>query len=82
MHKPTVLWYGGLGAALTIDYWCHRNATEGDTLSECTRALFRTHHPVGRLAFVCAWAGLSCWLVPHINRRVDLSAFSLLPPKE
>lgn len=71
MRRPSLFWWGVIGGLGALDFWCHRNETVGDTLSEVTRATFRTHHPLGRLAFVAAWCGLSYWLIPHINRRVE-----------
>lgn len=71
MRNPNLFWGGSIGVLAVLDVWCHRNATTGDTLSECTRLVFRTHTPTGRAAFLGAWIGLSLWLVPHINRKVE-----------
>lgn len=60
-----------VGAGLVaLDYWCAVNGTEGDSLSECTRAALRTHTRAGQVAFVTGWAVLSGWLVPHICRSI------------
>lgn len=73
MRRPvaSVFWFGTLGALGLFDFWCARNATVGDSLSECTRAALRTHTWPGRVAFVLAWGGLTAWIVPHILRVVD-----------
>lgn len=71
MRRPTLVWGGVLGALGLLDYWCAKNATDGDSLSECTRAALRTHTRAGQVVFVAAWAALTAWLVPHICRRID-----------
>lgn len=58
----------GLTAA---DLYFDRNDCYGDTLSECTRFIWRTETPVGRVAFIASWAALSTWFVPHICRIPD-----------
>lgn len=72
MRRPVAraFWIGVLGSLGLFDYWCAKNRTDGDSLSEVTRAVLRTHHPVGRAVFIGAWAGLSAWLIPHICRVV------------
>lgn len=70
MRRPALVWAAALGGLSLFDLWCARNATTGDSLSECTRATLRTHTPAGRAAFIAAWAVLSGWLVPHICRAV------------
>ncbi|WP_435059850.1 hypothetical protein [Streptomyces sp. bgisy060] len=43
------------------------NRTEGDTLSENVRGLFRTHRSkAGRALFAVAWGGFSVWFAIHI----------------
>lgn len=69
-RRPAFRWAAILGLAATYDYWCAKNATEGDSLSEVARAALRTHHPVGRAVFIGAWTALSVWLIPHICRVV------------
>jgi hypothetical protein len=69
MRRPLPVWLG-IGAGIAaLDLWCDRNATVGDTASECARVLFHTHTPLGRAAFVVSWAALSAWLVPHIVKE-------------
>lgn len=70
MRRPACVWVGALGGLALFDLWCARNATDGDSLSECTRAALRTHTPAGRAAFVGCWAALTAWLIPHICRVV------------
>ena len=69
MRRPLAVWLT-LGAGIAVlDLWSARNATVGDTASECTRVLFRTETRLGRVAFTASWCALSAWLVPHINRH-------------
>lgn len=60
--------WAGLAAAGTALEVASLRRHDGATLSETTRALYRTHTPLGRLLFVASWTGLSVWLVPHICR--------------
>ncbi|NUS01918.1 MAG: hypothetical protein HOV97_05065 [Nonomuraea sp.] len=69
MRQPRLVWSSTIGMLIVLDLWCHRNETVGDTLSECTRATFRTHTPAGRMTFLAAWGALTWWFVPHINRK-------------
>lgn len=68
MRRANLFWPTVLGSLGILDFWCAKNATVGDSLSEVTRATLRTHTPLGRAAFVGAWAGLTVWLIPHICR--------------
>jgi hypothetical protein len=67
-RKFWVATFAGLGV---FDLWLAKNATDGDSLSECCRAALRTDTQVGRAVFVGAWAALSSWLIPHICRAID-----------
>lgn len=78
MRRPGLVWAALLGGMAALDVYCDRNTTTGDTLSEVTRATFRTHHPLGRAAFVLCWARLSWWFVPHICRQAEASSLRLL----
>lgn len=69
-QRASAFWVGALGALGLFDFWCAKNATNGDSLSEVARATFRTDHPIGRAAFVGGWAALSAWLIPHICRTI------------
>ena len=71
MPRPEVFWAATITSLAVFDYWAAKNATTGDSLSECARAAFRTHTTPGRIGFVLAWGGLTAWLVPHILRAVD-----------
>lgn len=45
------------------------NKTPGDTLSERTRAFFRTKTRAGKTVFIAFWlalAGVWAWFLPHI----------------
>lgn len=70
MPRPGAVWAACLGGLIALDLWCDRNTVTGDTLSECTRAVLRTHTPAGRATFVGGWVALTAWLVPHICRTI------------
>lgn len=67
---PSVVWGAAIGTLAAADLYADRKHN-GSTLSEVTRALFHTEHPLGRLAFAACWVGFSSWVIPHINRKVD-----------
>lgn len=69
MRRPGLVWALLLGSPAVLDFWCDRNKVPGDTLSECTRKLYRTNTPLGRVAFVASWSLLTRWLVPHILKE-------------
>lgn len=73
MRRPVALgfWFSVLGALGIFDYWCAKNAIDGDSLSECARSTLRTDTAAGRAAFVGGWAALSYWLIPHICRAIE-----------
>lgn len=71
MRRPALFWGSTIGALGLIDFWCAKNAVVGDSLSECTRALFRTEHPVGRIAFSATYATGAYVLWAHICRVID-----------
>jgi hypothetical protein len=70
MRRPGLFWGASLGGLILADVLLDRRHDDS-TLSACTRATFRTHHPVGRVVFVAAYVGSSCWFVPHILKRVE-----------
>lgn len=72
MRRPDVVWASALSALAVLDLWADLNTVTGDTLSEQTRAAFRTDTTRGRLIFIGTWLGLSAWLVPHICRTTRL----------
>lgn len=45
------------------------NDRKGDTLSECTRKLFRVQTRVGKIAFTGAYVSFSAWFIPHIAAK-------------
>ncbi|MGZ4518936.1 MAG: hypothetical protein ACXVXP_00015 [Mycobacteriaceae bacterium] len=69
MRRPSLVWFGLLGSLTALDIWCDRNATTGDSLSECLRAAFRAHTPAGRALIVGGWAALTAWFLPHLCRN-------------
>lgn len=62
-------WVTTLAGLGVFDLWLAKNATDGDSLSEVTRELFRTETPAGRATLVGAWAMLTAWLIPHLLHR-------------
>lgn len=64
------LWLLLVGLGFTIpEAIAIANKTPGDTLSERTRAWFRTKTRTGRTAFVAFWVallGVWIWFLPHI----------------
>ncbi|MGC4950917.1 hypothetical protein ACLQ2N_32595 [Streptomyces sp. DT224] len=50
-----------------FETWALINKKKGDTLSENTRALFRTRtSKAGRAVFTASWLGFSGWFLLHI----------------
>lgn len=66
--SPERVWGGLFLAGLVYEFFGLNGHVEGGTLSEVTRKVFRTHHPVGKAVFVSGWALLTAWFVPHIVR--------------
>ncbi|MEV6181364.1 hypothetical protein [Streptomyces sp. NPDC052015] len=60
------VWGGLLVAGAGFEAYALRTARQGDTLSETTRRVFRTRHPVGAAVFAVAWLGGSAWFLAHI----------------
>lgn len=73
MKRPVEFWASAVGGLVILDVWCDRNETSGDTFSEVVRLVFRTDTKAGKIAFVCAWSGLTGWFIPHIIREVERS---------
>lgn len=69
MRHPGLFWGAAIAGLVAVDVWTHVNATDGDTLSEQVRPLFRTHTPAGRVALIAAWAALTAWVLPHWCRH-------------
>ncbi|HEY1177475.1 MAG TPA: hypothetical protein VGF17_15060 [Phytomonospora sp.] len=72
--RPGVVWGGLLAAGVAYETYGLFGDVEGDTLSEVTRALFRTSHPVGKAVFLAGYVGFSSWFVPHIVCKVSGAA--------
>lgn len=70
MKRPALVWAVGVLSLAGLDFWCDRNTVPGDTLSECTRVLFRTHTPLGRLVFLAFWTRLYVWYARHICKEI------------
>lgn len=60
------VWLAVIGGAAALDIWADRNDREGDSLSEATRALFRTNTRGGRFTFTVALFGVVVWFYDHI----------------
>jgi hypothetical protein len=71
VNRRRWIWGGLAGVGLVAELVSLRRH-DGATLSETARAVFATHTPAGRLAFVGAWAALTVFLVPHICKLVEL----------
>ena len=63
---PRWIWGGLLAAGAAYEAYGIHGDVEGDTLSEVTRELFHTSHPVGKAIFLTAYLTFSAWFVPHI----------------
>lgn len=72
--RPGVVWGGLLAVGVTYEAYGLLGDVEGDTLSEVTRALFHTSHPVGKGVFLAGYLGFSAWFVPHIVCKVSGAA--------
>lgn len=66
MVRPVHIWSAAIGGLIIYDIRCDRDDIPGNTLSEVIRTHVRTHHPVGRAAFLLGWGTLTAWFVPHI----------------
>lgn len=64
--KPKLVWGGLLAVALAFEAGAIVSAADGDTFSEFTRQVFRTHTTPGAAAFAIAWTGFSAWYLVHI----------------
>lgn len=54
-----------LGAGVGFELWAMRRRLD-HTFTRRTRRHFRTHHPVGKAAFIVGWTGLWAWYLKHI----------------
>lgn len=64
--RPSRVWGALLVVGAAYEAYGVLGDVEGDTLSEVTRAVFHTSHPVGKTVFVAGWGWLTVWFVPHI----------------
>jgi hypothetical protein len=71
MNRRRYLWAAIAGAGVVAEVVSLRRH-DGATLSETARAVFGTHKPVGKVAFITSWLALSVVVVPHICRFVEL----------
>lgn len=67
-------WAALLAAGVVVEVWALRTGRDEGTLSHATRRAFRTDTRGGRLVFVCGWAALSWWWLPHILRDMGTDA--------
>lgn len=61
-----VVWGALFAAGFGYEAYAIFNKRHGDTLSERTRAWFRTRTKPGRLAFTITWVAFSTWFLAHI----------------
>lgn len=67
MDESDIIWAALILAGAAYEVRALRSTREGDTLSEATRALFRTRTSrAGARAFFILWAGFSIWFAGHI----------------
>lgn len=67
MDLAGVIWSGLTVAVLGFEGYTLFNRKQGDTLSETTRAVFRTRSSkTGRRIFAVVWTGFSAWYLGHI----------------
>lgn len=69
MRRPGLFWATAVGSLAVLDVWADRNTVAGDTVSECTRTLFRTHSPLGRVVFLATWGTFATWFARHITKE-------------
>jgi hypothetical protein len=61
-----VAWGLLLGAGAAYETYGIFNRTNGDTLSERTRAWFHTNTKTGKAVFTVSWLAFSAWFLIHI----------------
>lgn len=66
VEEPDLVWGILLLTGFAYELYALLNKTPGDTLSERTRAWFRTHKQPGRAIFGVAWLGFAAWFFVHI----------------
>jgi hypothetical protein len=65
MSRAAAAWVTCIGTLAALDVVLDRR-NDGTTLSECTRALYRTDTRIGRCAFIASWFALATWYPRHI----------------
>lgn len=70
MRRPGMFWGAWAVSSLAFDAVLDRRHN-GSTLSEVTRATFRTHTPIGRAVFLATLATASAGFARHICKRVE-----------
>ena len=71
LGRGTVAWAALLSLAAVLEVHGIRHPGTGGTLSELTRATFRTSSPAGRAVFTVGWAGFAGWFLVHITRNTE-----------
>jgi hypothetical protein len=67
MDNSDIIWAALILLGAAYEGYALRSGRSGDTLSETTRALFRTRRgKAGRVAFLAVWLGFSAWFCWHI----------------
>lgn len=67
MDKSDIVWAALILLGAAYEGYALTTTRQGDTLSEKTRALFRTRRgKTGRVAFLVLWVGFSAWFTGHI----------------
>lgn len=61
-----VVWGALFAAGFAYEAYALLNRKNGDTLSERTRAWFRTRTKPGRAVFAIAWGSFAVWFLVHI----------------
>jgi len=69
--RPEVVWGGILAAGVAAEVHALLADHHDCTLSAITRRVFRTQHPVGRVAFALGSYALAVWFTHHITARKD-----------
>ena len=64
--NPNYVWGSILGAGFLYEAYALFSKKGGDTLSERTRAWFKTSTKPGKVIFGLAWVGFSLWFLVHI----------------
>jgi hypothetical protein len=63
--SPRAAWIGYVASGVVVDLW-RTHKCDGSTLCQATRDSFHTSSPVGRAAFLIAWAAFCAWFPGHI----------------